>query len=334
MKFDTSKIKKILVVSLSNLGDVILTFPVIDILKENFPNVPLHVVVSPRAEPLFSNNPHIAKVHIFNKRGRPLQQLRWVLQLHKEKFDLVVDLRNTAIPFLIGAKYHTPLSRGRVQNIHRKQKHLNRLKTVFNFPSEAKQRFALFIAEADKKHVTALLGPDIVPNEKFIAVGPGAANHAKRWSKHGFAQVCDRLNREFKIKIVFVGDQTDREITEEIMEKMTTKAVNACGQTSLTELAALLSRACLCIVNDSAVMHMASYLDVPTVAIFGPTDPGKYGPWSSKSHVVRKEIFCAPCEKSGCSYSYECINDIQPEDVYAGIKRMIGEVDPRLILAS
>lgn len=323
MRLDASKIKNILVVSLSNLGDVILTFPVIDILKENFPGAHLQVVVGPKAESLFKGNPHIARVHIFNKRDSGMNQLRWALNLRKEKFDLAVDLRNTAIPVLAGAKYFTPLWTVRAKNIHMKQKHLNRLKTVFQFIAESKKRYALFISDADKKYVDALLGSDIAPHERFIAVGPGAANTAKRWSKQGFAEVCDRLNKELKIKIVFVGDGIDKEITGEILNQMKTRVVNACGRTSLTQLAALLSRACLALVNDSAIMHMASYLDVPTLAIFGPTDPGKYGPWGSKVKVIQRDIFCVPCEKSGCEYDYECMNDIQPSEVYEGAKVML-----------
>ncbi|HOW34936.1 MAG TPA: glycosyltransferase family 9 protein [Candidatus Omnitrophota bacterium] len=323
MKLDASKIKNILVVSLSNLGDVILTFPVVDILKENFPVANLHVVVGPKAKSFFKDNPHIAKVHIFNKHDSGINQLRWVLHLRKEQFDLAVDLRNTAIPILAGAKCFTPLWTVRAKHMHMKQKHLNRLKTVFQFARESKERYALFISDADKKYIDILLRSDGVAQERFIAVGPGAANTAKRWPKESFAQVCDRINQELKIKIVFVGDQADKEIAKEILGKMKTRAVNACGSTSLTQLAALLSRACLTLVNDSAIMHMASYLDVPTLAIFGPTDPAKYGPWGTKAKVIQRDIYCVPCEKSGCQYGHECMSDIQPSEVYEGAKVMI-----------
>ena len=102
-----SEINKILVISLTNIGDVILTFPVIDILKEDFPSAKLSIVIGPKAESLFCDNPHLEKVHIFNKHQLPFKTLRWVLGMRKEHFDLVVDLRNTAIPFMISPRYRT-----------------------------------------------------------------------------------------------------------------------------------------------------------------------------------------------------------------------------------
>ncbi len=96
-----SEIKKILVVSLTNIGDVILTFPVIDILKKDFPSAKLSIVIGPKAESLFFKNPYLDKIHIFDKHQPPLKSLSWIGELRRERFDLVVDLRNTAIPFLI-----------------------------------------------------------------------------------------------------------------------------------------------------------------------------------------------------------------------------------------
>ena len=327
MKFDSSKIKKILVISLSNVGDVILTFPVIDILKRDFPSSDLSVVVGPKAEALFKDNPYISRVYVFNKRQPISHMIRWVFNLRKEGFDLVVDLRNTAIPFILGAKYKTSPFVSSSKILHRKEKHLRRLKSVVDFVLPSKERFALHVTDKDRSYVQNLFKSHMPSNEKFVVVGPGAANHIKRWREEGFSQICDKIIEDYKMQIVFVGDDADKEVVFRIKDQMKNKGIDFSGQTSLGQLAEILRRSVFVIANDSAIMHMASYLDVPVLAIFGPTDSNKYGPWSSKSYVVKKTgLFCAPCEKSGCAYHHECMEYIEPQEILEKIKTMIKEL--------
>lgn len=318
-----SEIHNILVITLSNLGDVILTFPVIDILKRDFPQAQLSVVAGPKAEVLFKENPYIYRTYIFDKAKSGLQKFSWLLELRRRKFDLVVDLRNTAIPFLIQGKHSTPPQIFRPKVIHMKTKHLNRLKSVFHFDVESNIRYALFKNEKDIRYVDDLMTNRIGAGEKIFVVAPGAANHIKQWTKQGFGQVCDQLAALSHAKIVFVGEANDKGIADDIASSMHQGSSNLCGETTIPQLAELLRRSTLALTNDSAVMHLASYLDIPIVAIFGPTDPRKYGPWSSRCLVVRKDIFCSPCEKSGCAYHHECMRYIEPEEVLNAVQRLL-----------
>ena len=161
-----------------------------------------------------------------------------------------------------------------------------------------------------------MLKNHIEANKRFIVVGPGAANHIKRWHEAGFAKLCDELIDGYKLKVIFVGDESDKDVVSVIINKMQRHAINWVGKTTLTQLGELMTRSCGVIANDSAIMHMASYLNVPVLAVFGPTDEKKYGPWSTESRVVRiKKLFCAPCEKSGCAYKHECMQQITAEEV-------------------
>ena len=320
MKLNASEIKNILVISLSNIGDVILTFPVIDVLKRDFPSAPLSVVVGPKAKRLLEDNPHIKEVLIFDKRQGPFAQLRWILKLRQEKFDLVVDLRNTAIPFLVSSKYRTLLAIGEQKNIHMKEKHLSRLKVIHDFGDEPIERFALFINREEAVYIENLLKPHVGAEEKFIVVGPGAANHLKRWRSDSFAEVCDELIKRYKIKIVLVGDKNDEQTVRAVVKEMKNKPLDLCGKTDLKQLAALLKSAVLVIANDSGIMHMASYLNVPTIAIFGPTNPIKYGPWGKNSHLVKNTAVCTACEKPNRQHAHQCMDDIHPQEVLNTVK--------------
>ncbi len=316
------EIKKILIISLSNIGDVILTFPVIDILKHHFPKAYFKIVVGPKAEALFKNNPHFERVEVFDKHQSFLKTVAWMLLLRKEKFDLVVDLRNTAFPAFIAPRHRTSLFSNSSLKTHRRERHLNRLKGLLDFPLESNQRYGIFLSKEDESFVGRLL-QDAVGGGPFIAIAPGAANDTKRWTEKGFAELADKLISDFDVKIIFVGDSHDKTVSSAIIKNMKGKALDACGQTTLPQLAALLSKAKCVVSNDSAVMHMASYLDIPVAAIFGPTDFEKYGPWGSKKKIVYKNIFCSPCEKSGCAYAHECMEFIKSMDVFAAVSSLL-----------
>jgi len=280
-----SQIRKILLISLTNIGDVILTFPVFDILKRDFPQARLSVIIGPKAESLLSGNSYLDKIYIYDKHQHPAKTIRWMVELWRERFDLVVDLRNTAIPFLIGPRHRTPVHKNRKTYIGMRDKHLDCLKTVYPYQTESKDKFALMICGEDQSFVRSLISKEI-QEQGFVMIAPGAADPRKRWTPQGFARVADYLAENYKKGIVLVGDQSDGFVCEEITRRMKFKPVNLAERMTLIQLAALMQIASLVISNDSAPMHLASYLDVPVLALFGPTDAIKYGPWGREGVAV------------------------------------------------
>ncbi len=324
MNLNLNNVQDILLISLSNLGDVILSFPVIDILKRDFPTARLSIVVGPKAESFFAGNPHIDQVYVFNKHSSNLQKIQWIRELRKKHFDLVIDLRNSAIPFMIRARKRTLPNIANSSSQHMKIKHLNHLKSIVPFETESEKRYALFISQEDTRSIDRILKKELAQDQKIFIISPGAANHIKRWEKDGFVSVCDHLVATYRCNIIFIGDHNDAQISAQIQSAMRHPSLNLCGQTTLTQLADLLSRSVLALVNDSAVMHLASYLRVPVVAIFGPTDPKKYGPWGNSRHiVVQKDIFCSPCERASCLYQHECMKLLEPLDVIHAIEKIM-----------
>jgi len=320
-----SEIKKILVVSLTNIGDVILTFPVIDILKKDFPSAKLSIVVGPKAESLFCENPFLDKVYIFDKHQPPLKSLSWIRELRRERFDLVVDLRNTAIPFMITPRYRTSYRVKNNDNCHMKEKHLNHLGTVYVPESQCVEQCALFVATRDVEYVDQLIEKEIGRDGRYVIVAPGAADHSKQWPDKKFANICDRLIKDHNVKIIFVGNKEDRKVASRINKLMIADAVNLCGRTNLVQLAELYKHCFFTIVNDSAPMHLASYLNIPVLALFGPTDPSQYGPWSLRSCFLRKNETCQACAKPKLKKEHVCMDSITDEDVYGMLKINMSE---------
>ncbi|MCC6759233.1 MAG: glycosyltransferase family 9 protein [Candidatus Omnitrophica bacterium] len=280
---DKKHINKILVVSLSNIGDVILTFPVLDVLKRDFPDVRLDLFVGPKGEPLVKDNPAFGKIYVYHKNEPVLSILKGIKELADEQYDLVVDLRNSAIPFLIFAKKKTPPMLVRPQGLHMRQQHLNRLGLVHRFNTEASEKVSLRLA------------PVAVPDGKYVVIAPGSRAENKRWPEQGFAKVAEHLAQQYGLKIVLVGDDNDIAIAGKISKLMSVSILDLTGKLSLPQVGYLMSRSSLAVVNDSAPLHLASYLNIPVAAFFGPTDPGKYGPWSEKKIVIQNTSHCPAC---------------------------------------
>lgn len=322
---------KILFITLSNIGDAILTLPVLDFLRQQFPEARISCLVGERPKEIFENNPAIEKVIVFNKRAGLFENIKLFNLLKKENFDIVIDLRNSLFGRFLPAKYKTPLFKREPQEItHMHKRHLSLAQDIINRIASEDKGFlgneAFFIRPQDKEHVINLLERHKI-NEKdnFVVISPGARSHIKRWPQDKFCELINRINSDFGLKVVLAGDASDTVITKYINERCAPLTADFAGKTNISQLACLLKRARLVITNDSAVLHLASYLNTPVVAVFGPTNEIKYGPWSKDSAIVKKNIFCRPCEKAQCKYgSLECMSIINVEDVLKKIKAILG----------
>ncbi len=312
--FERDRIKEILVISLSNIGDVILTFPVVDILLNDFPQADLSIVVGPKALSLVENNPAFKNTYIFNKQDSLIEKWRWICDLRRTHFDFIVDLRNTAIPLMVPHKYRTSVFKTSDSNIHMKEKHLNRLRSTYAFSSGKRKAQAIHIHPEDIHYAETFLEKEMERNKEIVIVAPGAANMDKRWTIEGFEAICRYICEDYDYQIIFVGDEGDKAFAQAIKERLPFKTVNGCGRLSLTQLAFLMRKCPLVISNDSSPMHLASYLDVPVIGIFGPTNPLQYGPWGRKGVFVKQEIVCPRCLQPEIKEKHVCI-EVKAEQV-------------------
>jgi len=284
----------ILVVTLSNFGDVIMTTPVIMSLVRKFPQAKITVVVGPRARNVLQRSSDIRKIVIYDKKASLLEKMKFIMELRKVKYDLVVDLRNTAIPFLVSCKKRTPLFR-KFKNINMRDRHLEVLGMAevdipdphpFQFFNQADEVFALRTLSAAGIH------------EKggWILVAPGAASERKRWPAQNFKEVIQALHKQTGKKIILVGTLDEKPVAETIAVELPGIVGVVCGDLLLSETAALIANASLVVANDSAIMHLGFELDTPTLGIFGPTDHEKYGHESPNFRVARGESEKCSCD--------------------------------------
>lgn len=315
---------KVLFITLSNIGDAVLTTPALSAILENFKDAEITLIVSPRAADIFKDDPHFKKIIIYRKDSPPGRKMALIKTLRGEDFDLLVDFKDTMLPFLLYAKKKTPIFKKPPAYIKSmKDRHLWKLRQALPGISEKEYKPLVIVPEQTVKTVAELLKANgISENDKIISVSPGARSHTKQWIKEGFLDACKRCVKELGVKVVLVGDQQDLRVCSVIMREAGPGVTDLCGKTGLKELAAILKRSSLLITNDSAPMHIAWAVNTPVVAVFGPTDYAKYGPRGAHDIIIRKELACSPCQAALCIKDNECLKDITPDEVFKAVRKI------------
>jgi len=317
------KVKKILFITLSNVGDVILTLPVLDYLKAAFIQSKITVMVGPRPKEIFEDNPNIDRLIIYDKYAKLREKVKLFWELKKKNFDVVVDLRNTFYGAMLPARFRTSPFLFIPKDIrHIKERNLYRLKEALKSKerfSELKERTFYFTVK-DKDYIDSLLKKrGITESDNIILVSPSAGGKTRRWESQNFTQLCNSLSQDYKV--ILIGAAVHQPTSQYILQNCSNQIFDFTGLTNLKALAYLLNRAKLLITCDTGTLQLASYLDTPIVALFGPSDEQRYGPWSSKSRIVKKEIFCRPCRVAHCRFqTLDCMRLIRVEDVLQAVK--------------
>jgi heptosyltransferase-2 len=186
----------------------------------------------------------------------------------------------------------------------------------------------LYPGAAEREAVDALIGRDA--GEAVIAMAPGSVWATKRWP--GYAELARRLG---DARIVVVGSKDDHALAAEIVSASNGRAIDATGRLSLLASAELIGRAAVLVTNDSAPLHLASAMQTPTVAVFGPTVPEfGFGPLAEHSVVVGKsDLACRPCDRHGprkCPLGHwRCMREITADTVATIAADLRSGIPPR-----
>lgn len=338
--------KRLVIVKPSSLGDVIHALPVAVALKEAFPGVEVHwVVARPYAE-LVAAHPAVDRVLVFERRrwggwGFWRHRAEWralVRQLREAGYDVAVDLQGLARSALLVRASGAPVRVGltsarecarlaytvtagpREAEVHAVDRYLQVLRTLGVAPP-TKPRFALAVPRGARDRVEARLADEGVSG-RFVCLAPGARWESKRWPAERFAELAARLAAEQGVEVVVVGGEEDRSRAEVILQRVGSAARDWTGRTTLAELAALLERAALLVSNDSGPMHLAAALGTPVVAVFGPTNPARTGPYGPRTAVVTSAAHCAPCYRRRCR-RWICLRGVRVEEVHRQVSALL-----------
>jgi len=332
--------RKILVVEVNWLGDVLFSTAAIRAIKNKYPDSYLACLLHKRCKEVLVGNPYVDEIIILDEEGehRGFKGLiKLVRQLKVGKFDIVYlfhrSFTRTLACFLAGIKtrigYFTAKRRCLLTEsvsppegiFHRAAfYHYLVTRTLTNDKDILHSDF--YVDDEDSAYVASVLEEEgLDKSAKVVVMHPSGNWPLKRWPKENFAQLADTLINEFGVSVVFSGAVKERDIIKDILDTMKNKAVSLCGRINLKQLGALLNKANIVISADSGPLHIAVALYRPTVALFGPTSIDVTGPLTKKDLILLKRgTDCAiPCYKEDCPDNV-CMKNITPQDVAKAIE--------------
>jgi lipopolysaccharide heptosyltransferase II len=179
--------------------------------------------------------------------------------------------------------------------------------------------------ECDRKYIDDLLRVEwLSPTQKIIGINVSASSRwqSKVWPFENLIALCGELARK-DMRIVLTGTEGDVHGAQMLSQRLpNSKIINACGRTSVNQLACLIKKCNVYISGDSAPLHVAAGMKVPFIALFGPTDPRRHLPPAEKFMLIRKEVPCGPCYRSSCN-DMKCMKQITPAEVLEAIEKLL-----------
>ncbi|MFC1562509.1 glycosyltransferase family 9 protein [candidate division KSB1 bacterium] len=344
-----SNIGSILIVKLDHLGDVITSLPSVYAIRRKFPEAEITSLVGEWVKDVLKNNPYIDNVIIYNsKRFEPKKHkyslsktVKLLSNIFEKRYDLIVGLRDDWLTLVFSLIYFPKvrIDRGTVRfrlkykkfsdlflrrtssdkNIH--EIDTNMMIAETGGIDQIKEEKSIFLTDKERNWAEDFLASLGLKGKRFVIISPGAKWKYRRWDVRKFANLADKIKKEFELEIVIAGSKDEIDTAEEMQKIMKGDSISIAGKTNIRQILSLLERALLCITNDSGMVHLSSGLNVPIAAIFGPQDPEKFGPWSDNSIVFHKKVDCFPCSQKKCiQKNSPCVNLIDVNDVFKKIR--------------
>jgi lipopolysaccharide heptosyltransferase II len=335
---------KILILKPSSLGDVIQALPVLRLLKRHFPSSEIYWWIESRLAGLLEGDPDLTGVVRF-ERQRWATPLHWpelwrsVLWLRQQRFDWVIDLqclaRSAAIGWLANGDFFVgldetregargfydvsvPRPEGIPHAVDRYLAVLNRLGVPRHWNFEWLPARPQVATEVMRKWPLA--------RGRWLTVQPGARWPNKRWPVEYFCELTRLLAGRFsEHRFAILGGAEDRPLGEIIARSAPERCLDLTGQLSLAEMVEWIRLSDLMVTNDTGPMHVAAALGKSVVALFGPTDPRRTGPYGQLERTLRLDLPCAPCLKSHCGYAqpFECLRGLKPAVVLEAVEKRL-----------
>lgn len=348
------ELRRVLLIKLRNLGDVLLVSPVISVLKRQMPHLEVDALVYADTADMLRDHPQLGELHeihrgwkklgFFDRAGRERQLLS---DLRRRNYDLVVNLtdhgRGTWLTRLLRPKFSlAPEARkGKVRwsaythrypvvggnRRHTVEIHLDALRRIGIYPDHDR-RLTLVPGEAATASVEQLLGTAGLKPKSFVLVHPGSRWFFKCWPPDRLGALCASLAaRGMAVALVCGPDPHEQRLLEIVKKEASSVAAVFPGNLSLKELAALIGSARMLIGMDSAPMHIAAAMGTPTVAFFGPSGDIEWGPWQVPHRILTSTHACRPCGRDGCGGGKrsECLEAIELAQALAAVTSLLEE---------
>ncbi|MBX7045148.1 MAG: glycosyltransferase family 9 protein [Ignavibacteria bacterium] len=324
--------KRILIIQTAFLGDVILTLPLVQVLKKHLPDSPIDFLCIPSVKDLFKHNPLINKLIVYDKRGE--DTFGRIKNEIKGNYDIVISphrsARSALLAFSTKAKQRITFNKSSLSflytdkikyetGIHEIQRNLSLLRPL-GIDEKEIIRPELFIGDEERKRAQEVLNEYNV-SENAIALTPGSVWFTKRYPKEKFGRLLELL-KQTNEKVFLIGGESDKELGDFLISySQNENVINTAGKLNVLESAELIRRCRLLITNDSAPLHLANSVGTKVVSLWGATIP-QFGffPYGENDIIIETEgLKCRPCSIHGgdkCPIgTFDCMRNIPEEKI-------------------
>ena len=292
-------IKKILFVSLSNIGDAVMTLPTLIYLKKIYPSAKFDLICDMRSVEIFQSFPSINKIYIRDKKGGIYYQFRFIRKIRQTNYDLAVDLKTDFLLWFLRAK--RKIRKVNNKSLHSVEKHFISICSNLKKIPDPK----IYIPNKLQNNIKKVFPSN---KGKTIALALGANSNHKVWPTKNYVRLLKLLKIKFA-NIILLGSKNEMDKAQLFKKLYAKKVFDFCGKLTLLETASVIKKSDFFIGNDSGLGHIASAVNTQSFIIFGDGDPDRYHPWGNKSSWYQN--------------SEKDISLITPEKIYKEVIRIL-----------
>ncbi len=358
--------QKILIIRLSSLGDIVLSYPLLSALHKHFPHAEIDFLVRPEYQELVRYHPAVHQVLLLNPEKGLFYLWKLRKQLFQKNYDVILDIHRNLRTFVLlaGTRFKQIIFRlvgksanPRVYRVKKQQlarfllvrfkinwyrrlyggafpvweKYLRTAAPLGISSAETTRNF-YYPENARQKALQILKNAGI--STPFVVMAPGSRHFTKRWPAEYFAELAELIFQRYRRPTVLVGGSQEKQVAREVIKHARSVPITSVvGQLSILETAAVIHRASLMVTNDSGLMHIADALNVPLVAIFGST-VREFGFFPSGKHarvVEHPGLSCRPCSHIGLEKCpkghFRCMREVTPGQVLETITNLLAEAE-------
>lgn len=340
------EIKRILVVNLGGIGDILLSTPALKALRRLYPNTHIALLTIPRSRGIVGRLSYINEIFVYETGWK--KSLGLIFALRRRKFDMMINMRTLAtlggtikiwlLFFMLRPKYKVgrdTKGKGFFLNVKVPETYIGTKHDIeYNMDiikmlggSAEDKKVELNLTKEDMEFADNFLKSHAVQDSDIIVgISPGAPWPTKRWPLENFAKVIDFLSKS-GYKIIIMGSKEEKYLEDKFKQVKGLDYISAIGETDIGQFAALIKKCAIHITNDTGAMHIAIAVGTPVVAIFGPSHIERFDPRniSDRAVVLYKRVECSPCNKKICD-SMKCLKSILPEEVIEASLKLLKSI--------
>jgi heptosyltransferase III len=341
-------VKNILLVRIDRIGDVILSLPMLPLLRRRYPNASISVLMRQYTRELVDGNSYVDEVLMYEHEDSARSLWAILKELRKKRFDIAIIpyprfrpallLFLAGIPIRVGSGYrwYSFLFNRRVFE-HRKDAKRHEVEYNLNLlgalgiEPEGEPEFEFSISPSAVDAVDSLLAANSISlHDRFVILHPGSGGSSRDWSAENFSNLGNEIEQKLGINVVVTGGNGEEGLVQKVVAGMNKAPLAIVGKLTLMELGALIRRAKVFVSNSTGPMHVAAVVGTPVVAFFPPIvqcSPVRWGPYTSKKKIfLADNKKCTLCRGTPCR-SNVCMDQIAVEVVFSAVKNFLDGQD-------